>query len=189
MLIDGRHVNLFLTLPVMHDDQAITTIEDLYDGQALDPMQAAFQKHDGFQYGHCMPGQISSPVGMPSEACAGMPSHVAKCQAVGATIPGVNSALKEAAILDSRYDCFVRHDLAGYHVSAPADLPAFEAQLLPELDDKTNPLKIKDVGEFGIPGARAALANAVCNACGVGIRDCPSTLDKVLAGLSSLSAG
>ena len=52
---------------------------------------------------------------------------------------------------------------------------------LPELDDKSNPLKSKGIGELGICGAGAAVANAVYNACGVRIRDYPITLDKLIA--------
>ena len=107
----------------------------------------------------------------------------AKSQAVGAMIWGVGSALHEDAIIDARYGYFVNHDLAEYHVPAHADIPAIEAYFLPEVDDKTNPLKIKGVGELGICGAGAAIANAVYNACGVRIRDFPMTLDKVLAGM------
>ena len=78
VLIDGRRINACLTLAVMHDGQAITTIEGLSDGDRLHPMQAAFLKHDGFQCGYCTPGQICSSVGMLSEARAGMPSHVTR---------------------------------------------------------------------------------------------------------------
>ena len=76
VLIDGRRVNSCLSLAVMHEGQAITTIEGLSSGDALHPMQAAFIKHDGFQCGYCTPGQICSSVGMLAEAKAGMPSHV-----------------------------------------------------------------------------------------------------------------
>ena len=108
---------------------------------------------------------------------------MAKSQAVGAMIWGVGSALHEDAIVDERHGCFVNHDLAEYHVPSHADIPAIEAHFLPEVDDKTNPLKIKGVGELGICGAGAAIANAVYNACGVRIREFPLTLDKVLAGM------
>ena len=108
---------------------------------------------------------------------------LAQSQATGAMIWGVGAALHEEAALDARYGCFVNHDLGGYHVPSHADIPAIEAYFLPEVDDKTNPLKIKGVGELGICGAGAAVANAVYNACGVRIRDYPLTLDKVLAGL------
>ena len=98
---------------------------------------------------------------------------------------GVGAALHEDAVIDPRYGCFVNHDLAEYHVPAHADIPAVEAHFLREVDDKTNPLKIKGVGELGICGAGAAVANAVYNACGVRIRAYPLTLDKVLAGFES----
>jgi xanthine dehydrogenase YagR molybdenum-binding subunit len=58
-----------------------------------------------------------------------------------------------------------------------------DAIFLPELDSASNPLKIKGVGELGICGAGAALANAVYNACGARIRNYPITLDKVLSAL------
>jgi xanthine dehydrogenase YagT iron-sulfur-binding subunit len=76
VLLDGRRINSCLTLAVMHDGQAITTIEGLADGDALHPMQAAFVEHDGFQCGYCTSGQICSAVGMLAESRAGMPSYV-----------------------------------------------------------------------------------------------------------------
>ncbi len=76
VLIDGKRTNSCLTLAIMHDGQAITTIEGLSAGEQLHPMQAAFVKHDGFQCGYCTPGQICSSVGMLAEVKAGMPSHV-----------------------------------------------------------------------------------------------------------------
>ena len=76
VLVDGKRINSCLTLAVMHEGQAITTIEGLSSGDTLHPMQAAFIKHDGFQCGYCTPGQICSSVGMLAEAKAGMPSHV-----------------------------------------------------------------------------------------------------------------
>ncbi|CAN5687791.1 xanthine dehydrogenase family protein molybdopterin-binding subunit [soil metagenome] len=107
----------------------------------------------------------------------------ARSQAVGAMIWGVGSALFEEGVIDARHGNFANADLANYHVPAHGDIPEIEAIFLPEVDDKTNPLKIKGVGELGICGAGAAMANAVFNACGVRIRDFPLTLDKVLAGL------
>ena len=106
----------------------------------------------------------------------------AKSQATGAMIWGVGSALHEHAVVDPRYGYFVNQDLGEYHVPAHADIPAIEAHFINEVDDKANPLKIKGVGELGICGAGAAIANAVYNACGIRIRDFPLTLDKVLAG-------
>ncbi len=76
VLVNGRRINACLTLAVMHQDDEITTIEGLADGDTLHPLQAAFVKHDGFQCGYCTPGQIMSALGMIAEVDAGMPSHV-----------------------------------------------------------------------------------------------------------------
>jgi xanthine dehydrogenase YagT iron-sulfur-binding subunit len=76
VLIEGRRINSCLTLAVMHDGQAITTIEGLAEGDHLHPMQAAFVEHDGFQCGYCTSGQICSAVGMLAESRQGMPSYI-----------------------------------------------------------------------------------------------------------------
>jgi xanthine dehydrogenase YagT iron-sulfur-binding subunit len=76
VLIDGRRINSCLTLAVMHDGQAVTTIEGLAMDGNLHPMQAAFVEHDGFQCGYCTSGQICSAVGMLAESRQGMPSYV-----------------------------------------------------------------------------------------------------------------
>jgi xanthine dehydrogenase YagR molybdenum-binding subunit len=111
-------------------------------------------------------------------------AKTARSQLLGGMIWGVGTALEEEAALDARHGMFANHDLAGYHVPVHADIPAsLDAVLLPEVDDKANPLKIKGVGELGISGAAAAVANAVFNATGVRVREFPITLDKVLAGL------
>jgi xanthine dehydrogenase YagR molybdenum-binding subunit len=106
----------------------------------------------------------------------------ARSQAIGGMTFGLGAALTEAAVVDRRHGHFVNHDMAEYHVPTHADVPEIDAIYLDEVDDKTNPLKSKGVGELGICGAGAAVANAVYNACGVRIRDYPLTLDKVLAG-------
>ncbi|MDM9646715.1 aldehyde dehydrogenase iron-sulfur subunit PaoA [Rhizobium sp. S163] len=76
VLVDGRRINSCLSLAVMHDGEAVTTIEGLGQPGALHPMQAAFVKHDGFQCGYCTPGQICSSVAVLEEIKANIPSHV-----------------------------------------------------------------------------------------------------------------
>ncbi len=110
-------------------------------------------------------------------------AKTARSQAIGGMIFGVGAALMEDGVLDPRYGSFVNRDLAEYHVPAHADVPEIEAVFLPERDDKANPLKSKGLGELGICGAGAALANAVYNATCVRVRDYPLTLDKLLPGL------
>jgi xanthine dehydrogenase YagR molybdenum-binding subunit len=107
----------------------------------------------------------------------------ARSQVIGAMSMGVGAALMEHAVVDTRLGYFVNHDMAEYLVPVHADIPHQEVIFLDELDAKSSPMKAKGVGELGICGAGAAVANAVYNACGARIRDYPITLDKVLASL------
>lgn len=75
VIVDGRRINSCLSLAVMHEGDAITTIEGLGTPDKLHPMQAAFVKHDGYQCGYCTPGQICSAVAVLDEIRAGIPSH------------------------------------------------------------------------------------------------------------------
>jgi xanthine dehydrogenase YagR molybdenum-binding subunit len=110
-------------------------------------------------------------------------AKTARSQAIGGMVFGVGAALHEVMTLDPRFGYFVNHDLAEYHVPVHADIPAIDAIFLAELDDKSNPLKSKGIGELGICGAGASIANAIYNACGARIRDYPITLDKLLSAL------
>jgi xanthine dehydrogenase YagT iron-sulfur-binding subunit len=76
VLVDGIRINSCLSLAVMHEGSAITTIEGLGSVDDLHPMQAAFVKHDGYQCGYCTPGQICSAVAVLEEIARGVPSHV-----------------------------------------------------------------------------------------------------------------
>ena len=104
----------------------------------------------------------------------------ARSQVIGAMTMGVGGALMEELVVDKRFGFFVNHDLAGYEVPVHADIPHQEVIFLDEADDKVSPMKAKGVGELGLCGVGAAIANAVYNATGVRIRDYPLTLDKHL---------
>jgi len=110
-------------------------------------------------------------------------AKTARSQAIGGMTFGIGAALQEGMTLDSRFGYFVNRDLAEYLVPVHADIPAIDAIFLAELDDRSNPLKSKGIGELGICGAGASIANAIYNACGVRIRDYPITLDKLLSSL------
>jgi xanthine dehydrogenase YagT iron-sulfur-binding subunit len=73
--VNGQRVYSCLTLAVMHEGDAVTTIEGLGQPGKLHPIQAAFIKHDGYQCGYCTPGQICASVAMLEEIKAGVPSH------------------------------------------------------------------------------------------------------------------
>ena len=107
----------------------------------------------------------------------------ARSQVIGAMTMGVGSALMEELVVDKRAGFFVNHDLAGYEVPVHADIPKQEVIFLDETDPLSSPMKAKGIGELGLCGVGAAIANAVYNATGVRVRDYPVTLDKLLPGL------
>ncbi|MFC3440113.1 aldehyde oxidoreductase molybdenum-binding subunit PaoC [Sphingobium rhizovicinum] len=104
----------------------------------------------------------------------------ARSQVIGAMTMGAGSALMEALDVDTRFGFFVNHDMAEYLVPVHADIPPQDVLFIEELDDKSSPMKAKGVGELGICGAGAAVANAIYNATGIRLRDYPLTIDKLL---------
>ena len=104
----------------------------------------------------------------------------ARSQIIGGMTMGAGAALMEELVVDKRFGFFVNHDLASYEVPVHADIPHQEVIFLEETDPISSPLKAKGVGELGISGAAAAVANAIYNATGVRVRDYPVTLDKYL---------
>ncbi|MDR0181871.1 aldehyde oxidoreductase molybdenum-binding subunit PaoC [Lysobacter arvi] len=107
----------------------------------------------------------------------------ARSQVIGAMTMGVGAALMEELAVDKRLGFFVNHDLAGYEVPVHADIPHQEVVFLDETDPMSSPMKAKGVGELGICGVGAAVANAIHNATGFRVRQYPITLDKLLAHL------
>jgi xanthine dehydrogenase YagR molybdenum-binding subunit len=110
-------------------------------------------------------------------------AKTARSQLIGGMIWGLGAALEEEAVVDPRSGAFVNRDLAQYLVPVHADAPEVDAVVLDGFDGKANVLGAKGLGELGICGAGAAVANAVFNATGVRVRDFPITLEKVLPGL------
>nr|USU31162.1 xanthine dehydrogenase family protein molybdopterin-binding subunit [Methylobacterium sp. OTU13CASTA1] len=104
----------------------------------------------------------------------------ARSQVIGGMTMGVGAALMEELAVDTKRGYFVNHDLAGYEVPVHADIPHQEVFFLDEVDPMSSPMKAKGVGELGICGVGAAVANAIHNATGIRVRDYPITLDKLL---------
>lgn len=104
----------------------------------------------------------------------------ARSQVIGAMTMGVGAALMEKLVVDKRYGYFVNHDLASYEVPVHADIPHQEVIFLDETDPISSPMKAKGVGELGICGVGAAIANAIYNATRVRVRDYPITLDRFI---------
>lgn len=111
----------------------------------------------------------------------------ARSQVIGAMTMGVGGALMEELAVDKRFGFFVNHDLAGYEVPVHADIPHQDVIFLEEVDDKVSPMKAKGVGELGMCGVGAAVANAVYNATGIRVREYPITLDKYLDRLPEMA--
>lgn len=121
----------------------------------------------------CAAGRILNPI-------------AARSQVIGAMTMGVGAALMEELQLDKRRGFFVNHDLAGYEVPVHADIPHQDVVFLDETDPSSSPMKAKGVGELGICGVGAAVANAIYNATGVRVREYPITLEKLLPGLPAV---
>ncbi|NVO25441.1 xanthine dehydrogenase family protein molybdopterin-binding subunit [Donghicola mangrovi] len=121
----------------------------------------------------CDAGRILNPV-------------TARSQVIGGMVMGVGAALSEEMALDTGRGMFVNHDLAGYEVAVHADIPEQEVIFLDTLDPIASPLKAKGVGELGLCGVAAAIANAMYNATGIRLRSYPLTLDKMLDQLSDV---
>jgi xanthine dehydrogenase YagR molybdenum-binding subunit len=109
--------------------------------------------------------------------------RTARSQLIGGMTMGVSMALHEHGVMDGRHGDHVNHDLATYHVAACADIPDIAVELLDERDDQLNPVGGKGIGEIGIVGSAAAVANAVWHATGVRVRGLPVQPDTLLVGL------
>jgi xanthine dehydrogenase YagR molybdenum-binding subunit len=105
----------------------------------------------------------------------------ARSQLMGGIVFGIGMALMEHSVMDPRTARFMTQDLADYHVPVSPDVPAIDVTFVPEQDLHVNEVGAKGIGELGITGAPAAVANAVFHATGTRIRDLPITPDKLLS--------
>ena len=104
----------------------------------------------------------------------------ARSQILGGVMWGISMALHEDSFMDHNHGRFINHDYAEYHIPVQADSPDIEVIFVKEDDSIINPLGIKGVGEIGIIGVAAAVANAIFHATGKRVRDLPITPDKIM---------
>jgi xanthine dehydrogenase YagR molybdenum-binding subunit len=103
----------------------------------------------------------------------------AHSQIMGGIVWGIGMALEEESILDHNFGRFMNHNLADYHIPVNADVHDIDVLFVEEQDSIVNPIGVKGVGELGVVGVAAAIANAVYHATGKRIRTLPITLDKI----------
>jgi xanthine dehydrogenase YagR molybdenum-binding subunit len=104
----------------------------------------------------------------------------ARSQIIGGMVWGISKGLEEESVLDHQFGRFMNHSLSEYHVPVNADIQGLDVIFVEETDTIVNPLGVKGLGEIGIVGMPAAIANAVFHATGKRIRSLPITLDKLL---------
>jgi xanthine dehydrogenase YagR molybdenum-binding subunit len=109
--------------------------------------------------------------------------HTGRSQLIGGMTMGLSMALHEEAVIDPQFGHYANHDFAEYHIAVNADVEALDAVWIDEEDFHVNAMGAKGIGEVGITGTAAAIANAVHRATGVRVRDLPIRPDRVLAGL------
>jgi xanthine dehydrogenase YagR molybdenum-binding subunit len=107
-------------------------------------------------------------------------AKTARSQFIGGMVWGISMALHERNDYDTRLVRIVNNNLAEYHVPTNADVPAIDIAWIDGADDRVSPIGARGIGEIGITGASAAIANAVFHATGTRIRDLPITPDKLL---------
>jgi xanthine dehydrogenase YagR molybdenum-binding subunit len=108
-------------------------------------------------------------------------AKTARSQIIGGVVWGVGMALHEETLIDHALGRIMNANIAEYHVPVNADVPGIEVIFVDEPDSRINPLGIKGVGEIGIVGVAAAIANAVRHATGKRVRALPITIDKLQA--------
>jgi xanthine dehydrogenase YagR molybdenum-binding subunit len=107
-------------------------------------------------------------------------AKTARSQIMGGVVWGIGMALHEETLVDDTFGRVMNHNIAEYHVPVNADVHDIEVIFVEEPDSIVNPLGVKGLGEIGIVGVAAAIANAVYHATGKRVRDLPITLDKLL---------
>jgi xanthine dehydrogenase YagR molybdenum-binding subunit len=179
------------------DDEcrAVSVADAMREGKAkrIEKTASAEPKEDG-KYAHCTHSAVFVEVKIDEQLgvirCTRVVSAVAAgrilnpkiagSQILGAVVGGIGMALHEETAADHRFGRFMTHNLADYHVPVNADVHAIDVIFVEERDDEINPLGVKGVGEIGIVGTAAAVANAVYHATGRRVRDLPITLDKLM---------
>ncbi len=107
-------------------------------------------------------------------------TQTARSQVLGGVVFGIGMALEEESMADHQLGRFMNHNLGEYHIPVNADVPQIEVIFVDEHDEMISPIGVKGLGEIGIVGTAAAIANAIHHATGKRMRHLPITIDKIL---------
>jgi xanthine dehydrogenase YagR molybdenum-binding subunit len=107
-------------------------------------------------------------------------AKTAHSQLMGGMVWGLSNALLEETEIDRKRARFVNANIAEYHIAVNADVVSVEVEMLDEKDELVNPLGVKGIGELGIVGTSAAIANAVYHATGIRVRKTPILIEDIL---------
>ena len=155
-------------------------------GFAGNPAAQQFSMHAfGAQFAEVRVNEDTGEVRVPRLLGVFAAGHIvnpktARSQFLGGMTWGLSMALHEESVLDPRFGDYVNHDFAEYHIATNADVGEIDVSWIEEDDPHVNPMGVKGIGELGIVGTAAAIANAVYHATGTRVRDLPITLDKLL---------
>ena len=164
-------------------------MKGLYKGQSAMSRGTSRKDVTAFAFGahlvevrvHSLTGEVRAPRCVSAFAAGTIVNPItAHSQFMGGAIWGLSSALHEQTEIDPRSARYINDNLADYLIPVNADVPSVEVIIVPETDTRVNPLGIKGIGEIGIVGMNAAVANAVYHATGRRIRDLPIRLEQLL---------
>jgi xanthine dehydrogenase YagR molybdenum-binding subunit len=153
------------------------------EGESVDPDDGwstyAFGAHFAEARVHAGTGEVRVPRMLGVFAVGRVVNpRTARSQLIGGITMGLSMALHEEGVFDARTGHVVNHDLAEYHIATNADVPSIEVHWLDEHDEHLNPMGTKGIGEIGIVGSPAAIANATYDATGIRVRELPLTADR-----------
>jgi xanthine dehydrogenase YagR molybdenum-binding subunit len=165
-----------------------SAMADLYKGKSMMSRGEARKDVSAFAFGahfvevriHRLTHEIRTPRVVSAFAAGTIVNPItARSQYMGGAIWGLSSALHEATEIDARRATFVNRNLADYLIPVNADIGEVDIIFIPESDVSANPLGVKGIGEIGIVGMNAAVANATFHATGKRIRDLPIRIDDL----------
>ncbi len=188
-MLDGRlrirnEPSRFVSIPELMRRNGLSEITETFEAKPSEERKKYSSLAHGAQFIEVKVdpdiGQVRVTRAIEVTACGKiMNPKASHSQEIGGVVWGIGMALQEATEIDHRFGRIINPDLQHYHVPVNADIHAIETMFVEEEDRVVNPLGVKGMGELGMVGIAAAIANAVFHATGKRVRDFPITPDKL----------